>query len=112
MLKAEGRYEEANTQMHKFASHAPTDNRAVDFMEDPNYLPKLRNQAKMFDEKKLDINEEKYAPLAACLTDDNLFVFTSARNTARRTYGANEQPFLDLYTATYNANGTFSAPSR
>jgi tetratricopeptide (TPR) repeat protein len=61
MLKAENRYEEANAQMAKFASLAPTDKRAVDFKADPNYLPKLRNQAKMFDEKKLDINDEKYA---------------------------------------------------
>jgi outer membrane protein OmpA-like peptidoglycan-associated protein len=110
MLKAENRYEEANAQMQKFASLAPTDKRAVDFKADPNYLPKLRNQAKMFDEKKLDINDEKYSSFGGNLANDNTFYFTSARNTARRTYGANEQPYLDIYTSTYNANGTFSEP--
>jgi outer membrane protein OmpA-like peptidoglycan-associated protein len=110
MLKAEGKYEEANAQMQKFASLAPTDQRAKTFLQDPNYLPKLRNQAKMFDEKKLDINDEKYSSFGGMLANDNTFYFTSARNTARKTYGANEQPFLDIYTSTYNANGTFSEP--
>jgi outer membrane protein OmpA-like peptidoglycan-associated protein len=110
MLKAEEKYAEANAQMQKFASLAPTDPRAVEFKKNPDYLPQLRNQAKMFDEKKLDINDEKYSSFGGVLTNDNTFYFASARNTARRTYGANEQPFLDIYTATYNANGTFSEP--
>ena len=111
MLKAEGNYEEANTQMQKFASLKPNDERAIAFKQDPNYLPKLRNQTKMFDEKKLDINDEKYSSFGAVLTDDNNFYFTSARNTARKTYGGNEQPYLDMYMATYNTDGTFSEPT-
>ena len=51
MLKAEGRYEEANEQMQTFAKMAPKDQRAVIFMKDPDYLPKLRSQTKLFDEK-------------------------------------------------------------
>ena len=111
MLKAEGRYEEANAQMRKFAQLKPNDERSVAFMKDPDYLPKLRNQTRLFDEKKLDINDEKYSSFGAVLTDDNNFYFTSARNTARKTYGANEQPFLDMYMATYNADGTLSEPT-
>jgi outer membrane protein OmpA-like peptidoglycan-associated protein/YHS domain-containing protein len=110
MLKAEGNYEEANKQMQAFAKMAPNDQRAIIFKQDPNYLPKLRSQAKLFDEKKLDINHEKYGSFGAVLTDDNTLYFTSARNEARKTYGVKEEPFLDLYMATYNANGTFSAP--
>lgn len=110
MLKAEGRYEEANQQMQKFASMAPSDQRAILFKQDPNYLPKLRSQEKLFDEKLMDINDPKYSSFGGVLTDDNTLYFTSARNTARRNYGWNEQPYLDVYTATYNANGTFSAP--
>ena len=111
MLKAEGRYEEANAQMQKFAAMAPSDQRAVEFKKDPNYLPKLRNQAKLFDEKALDINDKKYGSFGAMLAEDNTLYFTSARNTSRRTYGWNEEPFLDLYTSTYNANGTYSEPA-
>lgn len=111
MLKAEGRYEEANKQMQSFASMAPQDQRAIIFMKDPNYLPKLRNQTKLFDEKLMDINDPKYSSFGGVLTDDNTLYFTSARNTARKTYGWNEQPFLDIYSATYNANGAFSQPA-
>ncbi|KGO89032.1 hypothetical protein Q766_21275, partial [Flavobacterium subsaxonicum WB 4.1-42 = DSM 21790] len=103
MLKAEGKYEDANKQMQKFASLAPNDHRAKTFLQDPNYLPKLRNQAKLFDEKVLDINDKKYGSFGGVLGDDNTFYFTSARNTARKTYGVNEEPYLDLYQATYNA---------
>lgn len=110
MLKAAGRYEDANKQMRQFASMAPNDQRAKLFMKDPNYLPKLRNQSKLFDEKKLDINDEKFASFGPVLTDDNTLYFTSARNEARKTYGWNDQPFLDLYMSTWNANGTFSEP--
>ena len=110
MLKAEGKYEEANAQMKKFASMAPSDQRAVQFNQDPNFLPKLKNQPKLYDEKVLDINDDKYGSFGGVLADDNSFYFASTRNTARRKYGTNEQPYLDLYTSTYNANGTFSEP--
>jgi outer membrane protein OmpA-like peptidoglycan-associated protein/tetratricopeptide (TPR) repeat protein len=110
MLKAEGRYEEANKQMQKFAAMAPADQRAVAFTKDPNYLPKLRNQAKMFDEKLLDINDDKYGSFGAVLAPDNTLYFTSARNKARKTYGWNEEPYLDMYQSTQNADGTFSEP--
>ncbi|MFP9112344.1 OmpA family protein [Flavobacterium sp. RHBU_3] len=109
MLKAEGKYEESNEQMKKFAKLAPNDQRAAAFNQDPNYLPKLRSQAKLFDEKILDINDEKYSDFGGVLFDDNTFYFTSSRNILRKKYGRNEEPYLDMYSATYN-NGTFSKP--
>ncbi len=111
MLKVEGKYEEANKQMQKFASLAPQDQRAVLFNQDPDYLPKLKTQTKLFDEKILDINDDKYADFGGFVTDDNTFYFTSTRNTARRTYGRNEEPYMDIYTSTYNDNGTLSEPT-
>ncbi|MFL9843226.1 OmpA family protein [Flavobacterium rhizosphaerae] len=111
MLKAEGRYEEANKQMQAFAKLVPKDQRAVIFNQDPNYLPKLKSQTKLFDEKKLDINDKKYGSFGGVLNDNNTFYFTSTRNTSRRTYGRNEEPYLDLYTAEYNpATGKFTEP--
>jgi len=109
MLKAEGKYEESNAQMQKFAGLAPNDQRAVTFKQDPNYLPKLKSQTKLFDEKSLDINSDQ-SDFGAVLTNDNTLYFASARNKSRKTYGWNEEPFLDLYKSTYNANGTFSEP--
>ena len=38
---------------------------------------------------------------------DNNFYFTSARNSARKDYGWNKEPFLDIYKSTYNPDGTF-----
>lgn len=111
MLKAEGKYEEANAQMKKFASMAPQDQRAIIFNQDPNYLPKLKSQTKLFDEKVLDINDEKYGSFGGVLANDNNFYFASSRNTGRKKYGTDEQPYLDIYTSTYNANGTFSEPT-
>ncbi|QYJ69226.1 OmpA family protein [Flavobacterium litorale] len=111
MLKAEGNYEEANKQMQKFAKKAPKDQRAIIFNKDPNYLPKLRNQTKLFDEKLLDINDKKSADFGAVLANDGILYFTSARNTARRKYGRNEEPYLDIYTATYDdKTGKISEP--
>lgn len=109
MLKADGKYAESNKQMQKFASLAPNDQRAVAFKQDPNYLPKLKSQTKLFDEKALDINSDK-SDFGAVLANDNTLYFASARNKARKNYGWNEEPFLDLYKATYNADGTFAEP--
>jgi len=109
MLKAEGKYAESNAQMQKFAKLAPSDQRAIEFKQDPNYLPKLKSQTKLFDEKALDINSDK-SDFGAVLTNDNYLYFASARNKARKNYGWNEEPFLDLYKAVYNADGTFSEP--
>jgi len=110
MLKAEGKYAEANKQMQKFAAAAPSDQRAVAFKQDPDYLPKLKSQHKLFDEKPLAINSDK-SDFGAFLASDNVLYFASARNKARKTYGWNEEPFLDLYQATANADGTFTEPT-
>ncbi len=110
MLKAEGKFEEANTQMAKFAALAPKDQRAITFKQDPNYLPKLRSQTKLFDEKILDINDKKFGDFGAVVLNDNSFYFASSRNTSRKTYGRDEQPFMDIYTAIYNDNGSISEP--
>jgi outer membrane protein OmpA-like peptidoglycan-associated protein len=110
MLKAEGNYAEYNNQMKEFAKLAPKDQRAVAFNEDPDYLPKLKSQTKMFDEKLLDINDKEYGSFGAVLVNDGTFYFTSNRNTTRKTYGRDEQPYLDIYTATYNADGSISQP--
>lgn len=111
MLKGEGNYAGANQQMKQFASLAPNDPRALEFKKDPDYLPKLKSQQKLFDEKQLEINDSKYSDFGAVLSSDNILYFASARNTARKTYGWNEEPFLDLYQSVYNANGTFSDPT-
>ncbi len=107
MLKAEGNYEEANNQMKKFAEKAPSDQRALAFQNNPNYLSKLKAQRPLFEIKSSDISSGN-SDFGSILTNDNTIYFTSARNQARKTNGWNEEPYLDLYQATYNENGTES----
>ncbi|MBK8601514.1 MAG: OmpA family protein [Flavobacterium sp.] len=86
MLKSNGKYEESNKQMQKFAALAPNDQRAIAFKKDPNYIPKL------LDKKKYDVKS----------------LFTSARTGSSKEYGWNKEPFLDIYKADYNIDGTIT----
>ena len=106
MLKGNGQYEQANAQMRKFAQMAPDDQRAKDFLKDPNYIPRLMNKEKLYDIKRLEASSDKseFGPV----TYGNVLYFTSARNQARKEYGWNEEPFLDLYRADYNQDGTIT----
>lgn len=106
MLKASGKYEESNKQMQKFAAMAPTDSRAKAFKENPNYVPRLLEKAKRYTASSSDISSDKsdFGPLLV----DNTLYFTSARNGARKNYGWTDEPFLDVYQATYNDDGTIT----
>ncbi len=110
MLKAEGRYEDSNKQMQIFAKMAPSDQRAVAFNSDPNYLPKLKSQTKLYDEKILSINSD-LSDFGAVLTNNNMLYFVSARNLSKKKYGRNEEPYLDLYQAVMNSDGSFAEPN-
>ena len=110
MLKANGNYEESNKQMQKFAALQPNDLRAKAFNENPNYIPRLLDQTKSFDLKALDMNSDK-SDFGAVLHDNTVY-FTSARNASKKMYGWTKEPFLDIYKADYNEDGTItnSAP--
>jgi outer membrane protein OmpA-like peptidoglycan-associated protein/tetratricopeptide (TPR) repeat protein len=107
MLKAEGNYTEANNQMKTFASMKPNDSRAKAFTSNQDYVSDINAQFKLFGATKSDISSDK-ADFGAFLTNDNTLYFASARNTSRKEYGLNEEPYLDLYKATYNSNKTIS----
>ncbi|MEO8234039.1 MAG: OmpA family protein [Flavobacterium sp.] len=99
MLKANTKYNDANEQMKKFASLAPNDKRTQNLNEDGTYLNKLLGKAKLFDLQSLEFNS-KYSDFGAYLKD-NVIYFASARNTARKSYQWNDQPFLDIYKTDY-----------
>ena len=109
MLKAEGKYDDANKQMRKFAAAAPNDLRTKAFNENQNYIPSLLDKTKLFDVKSSEISSDK-SDFGAVLYDNSLY-FTSARNGARKTYGWTEEPFLDIYKADYNTDGTITNAS-
>ena len=106
MLKAIGNYAESNKQMQKFAEMQPNDSRAKTFNENPNYIPVLLDQRKSFDVKSIDINSDK-SDFGAFLMDNTIY-FTSARNSNSKIYSWTKEPFLDIYKANLNEDGTIS----
>lgn len=97
-LKANGKFADYNTYMQKFADMSPEDSRAKAFMQDPNYLPKMVEQFPLFEAQNLeDINTE-YSEFGGLMIDKD-FYFSSSRNTARKKYHWDDQPFLDIYKA-------------
>ena len=111
MLKANGKYEESNVQLAKFASMRPADNRATAFRDNPNYLPKILEKGKKFNVQNLSINSE-VSDFGGTLKNGKLYI-TSARNdrNSRKTYGWSTEAFLDIYTAVVNDDGEFQMPS-
>jgi outer membrane protein OmpA-like peptidoglycan-associated protein/tetratricopeptide (TPR) repeat protein len=108
MLKANGKYEESNKQMAKFAAAAPTDQRAKAFKENPNYIPKILSKKPSYTSKNVELNTDK-SDFGAVMSGNTVY-FTSARNEARKKYGWNEQPYLDIYMSNLGDSGTFSEP--
>ena len=109
MLKANGKYDESNAQLDVFATMRPADHRAIAFRENPNYLPKILEKGKKFNIQNLSINSE-VSDFGGTLKNGKLYI-TSARNNNRKTYGWNEEPFLDIYTANVTADGELQTPS-
>ena len=105
MLKANGKYEESNQQMERFASMRPSDDRASAYRKNPDYLPKILEQGKKFNVQNADFNSEQ-SDFGGTLQDGKLYI-ASGRNDSRKTYGWNEQPFLDIYSMTKNQDGSY-----
>lgn len=106
MLKVSGKYEEANIQMAKFATMSPNDMRTKEFKQNPNYVPKLMGKTPSYTIQKLDINSDK-SEFGAVLYDETLY-FTSAKNDSKKSYGWNNEPYLDVYKSIRAESGTFS----
>jgi outer membrane protein OmpA-like peptidoglycan-associated protein/tetratricopeptide (TPR) repeat protein len=107
MLKAEGDNKSAAQQMAIFAKMQPSDARAKAFRNNPEYTTQLKSQAKQYDILKSDVSSDK-TDFGAVLTQNNEVFFTSARNTSRKESGMDDQPYLDLYKAIRNTDGTLS----
>lgn len=95
MLKANGKYDESNKWMKKFAEAKPKDERAIAFITNPDYIPGILEGDKLYDISPLEFNSE-FTDYGGTVQDGNLY-FSSARNNARRNYGWNDEPFLDIY---------------
>jgi outer membrane protein OmpA-like peptidoglycan-associated protein/tetratricopeptide (TPR) repeat protein len=109
MLKANGKYEEANKQMSKFAAKAPNDQRAKAFKENPNYVPRILSKRVEYTVDNTTLSSDK-SEFGAVLYNNDVY-FTSARNGARKNYGWNDEPYLDVYKSVRSDNGTLAEPT-
>ncbi len=110
-LRALGKYPEANKQMDTFATLMPNDARAKEHKANPNYIPSLADTSKLFDVAETNIKNDGQSDFGAFLTNDNTLYFTSNRNKGARNDKWINQPYLDIFKATRNVDGTFSEPT-
>jgi outer membrane protein OmpA-like peptidoglycan-associated protein/tetratricopeptide (TPR) repeat protein len=110
-LKVLGKYQEANKQMDIFAKMLPKDERAKEHLANPNYIPSLTANTKLFDVAETNIKSKGQSDFGAVLTNDNTLYFASTRNSSNKTDKWNDQPYLDIYKSTREANGNFSEPT-
>jgi outer membrane protein OmpA-like peptidoglycan-associated protein/tetratricopeptide (TPR) repeat protein len=109
MLKANSNYEESNKWMKKFANMKPTDSRSIAFNQNPDYLPKILEKGETFNLKPIDLNTE-YSDFGGLKQGDRLYL-VSARNESRKDYKWNNEPFLDIYSATINSDKSLNTPA-
>ncbi len=99
-LKANGKFEESNAMMDKFAQMKPNDSRAIEYKRNPNYIPQIMEGKPRFSLKPVGGLNSSYSDFGVRKVGDKIY-FSSARNTSRKTYGRSQEPFLDIYEATY-----------
>lgn len=99
-LKANGKFDESNSMMDKFAQMSPNDTRAIQYKQNPNYIPQILEGKPRFSLKQVGGLNSTFSDFGAHKAGDKIY-FSSARNTARKTYGRSQEPFLDIYEATY-----------
>lgn len=103
MLKASGRYDSSNAAMRKFAERNPEDQRAIAFMREPDYIPRLRAQEELFTFEESGINDRQGNDFGAFLTVGDTLYFASTRkgNKSKNKYGWDNQGYLDIFQAKY-----------
>ena len=97
-LKANGKFGDYNTAMQQFANLKPEDSRAIEFMKNPNYVPTIMENTPRYAAKNMELINTEFSEFGGFMKDKD-FYFSSARNTTRKTYGWNEEPYLDIYKA-------------
>ena len=105
MLKANGKFNQSNEWMRKFSASRPEDIRALAFKSNPNYLAKILDKGKKFNVQNLEINSQN-SDFGGTLLNGKLYI-VSARNSARKTYGWNKEPFLDILEIPVRTDGVY-----
>lgn len=110
MLKSQGKYEESNKQMHKFSKMLPNDQRAIAFLENPNYVSNLNKEVIEFSVEPISINDNQQTDFGAVLSNDNTLYFVSTRKKSSKQDSWTNQSYLDIFKTERNKDGSFSEP--
>src|SRR5690606_4892523 len=99
-LKSNGKAEESNKWMKKFAALAPTDSRAVEFKNNPNYIPRLMEAGEKYKIELIQEMASEQSDFGGTLLDGTIY-FASSRNTTKKKHGMTAEAFLDIYSGNY-----------
>jgi len=110
VLKSQGKYELANKQMDEFAKLLSDDERAKNYLKNPNYIPQLVEKDKLFNIEETSINDDKQSDFGAVLSNDNILYFVSTRKSSKKQDLWTKQSYLDIYKSIRNEDGTLSTP--
>ncbi|MBB1140963.1 OmpA family protein, partial [Myroides sp. WP-1] len=77
--------------------------RAIAFLREPDYIPRLRAQEELFTYEESGINDRQGNDFGAFLTTGDTLYFASTRagNNSKKKYGWDNQGYLDIYQAKY-----------
>lgn len=112
-LKSIGDYKKADKIIALFNKKASTDQRAILYANDKNYLEDIKANSGQFAIEDAGINSE-YSDYGTAFSG-NSFVFASARDTigvSKKVFTWTNQSFTNLYSSEVQSNGKLSAPSR
>lgn len=113
ILRANGKYEESETWMKKYAEMNVTDTRGQMYMNEKGSYQRLLRENTNFTIHNLDINSEQQ-DFAAIFYKDQV-VFASSREgvkPVRRRWNWNRLPFLDVYVADKNGDNSLTNATR
>lgn len=98
-LKANGKFSDYNKYMKQFAQMKPTDSRAIAFMKNPDYLPKIIDEsAQKYNATNLEALNTEYSEFGGTAVGND-FYFASGRNTNRKSSGWNDERYFEIYKA-------------
>lgn len=110
-LKSNGKYAEAERIMRDYAELRPDDARILMEVSMLEYIQYLMRDSSKYVIRNVSTNTVGSDMGPSFYNDELVFSSTSLANSgSKRTYGWNALPFLDMYSATINANGDLSSP--
>lgn len=112
-LKSIGDYKKADEIIALFNKKAATDQRAILYRNDKNYLKNIEANSGRFAVEDAGINS-KYSDYGTAFSGDN-FVFASARDTigvSKTVFKWTNQSFTNLYSSTVSTTGRLGQPER